>query len=455
MATSVEQKSVHQALVFADRTGEELAPVNELYCPAMLPVGGIPVLEHTLVQLQGAGITEVFLVVPTGDTHIRSYFEDGARWSLQLYYLVASTADTPDRVRARLGRNLAEPFAALRGDVWRKELSAPEENCAPYCTLSNAKTTRFELWNVRSNSINALCWSAASDAPMSGAKTDDDFSELGSLREYHRIATATANVSAGQSGEAGSRGLQVGALSKAHAVSLRDGRTLVGDSCQLEAGVELSGNNAIGNGCVIARGASIKNSVILDHTYIGHGMRLENAIVVKQRVIRVDIGATLDVQDSFFLASSQFDLGQGFFGRMVERFIALALIPLSVLCRFFPQSSDRVLARQHTPKLLWHVVAGRLRLFGRPQSAPIADQLAKEGLPWSVEYQRLETGAFSPAELHYRGSEDANLLSLAEIELAQIRFSRKLAMSLLDMASDTFKLSQHKATSGAHYHHPE
>ena len=54
------------ALIFADRIGQELEPLNERTCVALLPVVGKPVLEHTLEALVAAGVREaVIALLPT------------------------------------------------------------------------------------------------------------------------------------------------------------------------------------------------------------------------------------------------------------------------------------------------------------------------------------------------------------------------------------------------------
>ncbi|WP_394494346.1 sugar phosphate nucleotidyltransferase [Shewanella sp. ENK2] len=52
-----------QAIVFANRTGNELAPLNQQYCPALLPVANKALVEYTLEDLASAGVTDVKLVI--------------------------------------------------------------------------------------------------------------------------------------------------------------------------------------------------------------------------------------------------------------------------------------------------------------------------------------------------------------------------------------------------------
>ncbi|MBU2955905.1 sugar phosphate nucleotidyltransferase [Marinobacter sp. F3R08] len=407
-----------QALVFADRSGDELFPLNEHFSPAMLPVAGHPVLEYTLDRLQSRGIEQVFLIVPANDTQIRHYFETGVRWSLSIQYLSARSDDTPDRVRARLGGSLNAPFAALRGDVWRSPSSSGQDESAPYCGISEGYRNQYELWHNTNNSLEALVWEKTAGQSTESTSSQCGFRGLTSLTEYHQLATASADPGWWPSSAGRSEDLRSGALTRVHPVSLRDGFSCVGDFSMIELGAELSGLNSIGNHCFVARGAALKNAVILDNTFVGAGMRVENAIVVQQRVIRVDLNATLDIRDSFFLAPNRSKAAKNTIYQLLERVLAgLLLIAGFITSRIRQEPRRQSLERVQAHQDLKHALLGKIRLFGRPQSSRISDQLAGENYPWHEQFQNLPIGALSPASLVYPDATDPVLLSLAEIEL--------------------------------------
>ncbi len=407
-----------QALVFADRLGEELVPLNEHYAPAMLPVAGHPVLEYTLDRLQSAGVEEVFLVVPAGDTQIRNYFEGGVRWSLTIHYLSARADDTPDRVRLRLGNALEAPFAALRGDVWRCPSSIKLDDSAPFCGLSERARNQYELWCNTSNSLQALAWQKPTGQASLSESPRGRIYGLVSLVDYHQLATASADpawwpVAHRRAGS----GLYSGALSRVHPASYRNGHSCIGDFSLIELGAELSGLNAVGHHCFVARGAALNNAVVLDNTFVGAGMRVENAIVIQQRIIRVDLNATLDIQDAFFLAPSRTKRTTELLYRSFERLLAVILLGLSLTASLMRGADQNYLTRFEVRRALRQTLAGRLALFGRPQSSRISDQLNHEDCPWLTQFQSISVGALSPAALAYPGAKDPVLLSLAEIEL--------------------------------------
>jgi UTP--glucose-1-phosphate uridylyltransferase len=48
----------------------------------MLPIGRRPVLEHVLLELRAAGISQVLFVVSPAKEMIRNYFGDGSQWGM-------------------------------------------------------------------------------------------------------------------------------------------------------------------------------------------------------------------------------------------------------------------------------------------------------------------------------------------------------------------------------------
>ncbi|MBZ0333426.1 sugar phosphate nucleotidyltransferase [Marinobacter sp. AL4B] len=432
-----------QALVFADRSGTELSPLNEHYCPAMLPVSGRPVLEHTLTHLQQAGVEQIFLVVPNGDISIRNYFENGARWSLDIRYLNARESDSTDRVRVRLGNSLAAPFIAIRGDVWRSELRSVSEAAAPYCKVSDQQGNLFELWHNDQNSLDALDWSPKSNQAHTHRQNIVDFDPLCHLNNYHQLVTSMVLDKASMHSTLAPLALSLGAQTRVHPMSVNDGTTTVGDFSCIEIGAQLSGTNYVGRHCFIARGAALKNTVILDKTYVGAGMSLENAIVVQQRVVRVDLNASLDIKDSFILASNRQPWLKKWSYLTAERVVAFALLlAAGVVNALSLRIYNHSLTSRPSRNALYAAVTGKIRLFGRQPCTEDMSGLTAS-YPWVAQYYKLEPGALSPAKLAYPYTEDPILLTLAEIELSKKDSWKALMINSLRAMRAMVQAEQH------------
>lgn len=98
------------AAIVAGGLGTRMRSVDAQTPKFMLPVGGKPLLEHQLLWLKAAGITEVFLCLGYKAQTVLDYFGDGSKWGMKLEYQIESVA----RGTAGAARDL---LPRLRGDV--------------------------------------------------------------------------------------------------------------------------------------------------------------------------------------------------------------------------------------------------------------------------------------------------------------------------------------------------
>jgi dTDP-glucose pyrophosphorylase len=75
-----------KAILLAAGRGTRLGDLTKDRPKPMVPVNGLPVLEHILLGLKGAGAQEFLLVVGYRAEAIQAYFEDGARWDVAIRY---------------------------------------------------------------------------------------------------------------------------------------------------------------------------------------------------------------------------------------------------------------------------------------------------------------------------------------------------------------------------------
>jgi len=83
----------------------------------MMPLGGRPLLEHTIEYLKSQGVTEVVLCVAYLRSRIKEYFHDGADFGVRLSY---AEADEPLGTAGQLltAKDLLdETFVVMNGDI--------------------------------------------------------------------------------------------------------------------------------------------------------------------------------------------------------------------------------------------------------------------------------------------------------------------------------------------------
>ncbi|MHA1505925.1 MAG: bifunctional sugar-1-phosphate nucleotidylyltransferase/acetyltransferase [Candidatus Asgardarchaeia archaeon] len=107
-----------KAVVLAAGKGKRLRPFTYTRPKPMMPVGGKPILEHTLTSLSKLGIRDVIIVVNYMKEKIIDYFGDGRDFNLRIKYVEQEEAKgTGDAIlRVEEYMNSSE-FLVVYGDV--------------------------------------------------------------------------------------------------------------------------------------------------------------------------------------------------------------------------------------------------------------------------------------------------------------------------------------------------
>ncbi len=86
---------------------------------AMVSISGKPLLEHTLLRLKEAKLTDVVISVGEGGEIIRDYFKDGSKWSVNISYLEQSKSVKGTAQALAQAKELMKDshFLLLYGDV--------------------------------------------------------------------------------------------------------------------------------------------------------------------------------------------------------------------------------------------------------------------------------------------------------------------------------------------------
>ncbi|MDP6460040.1 MAG: sugar phosphate nucleotidyltransferase, partial [Candidatus Hydrothermarchaeota archaeon] len=65
-----------KAVILAAGKGTRLEPLTNTMPKCMLPLAGKPILEHIVLAMRGAGITDIVMVVGYRSEDIMTYFGD-------------------------------------------------------------------------------------------------------------------------------------------------------------------------------------------------------------------------------------------------------------------------------------------------------------------------------------------------------------------------------------------
>lgn len=104
------------AVVLVGGRGTRLAPYTADLPKALVPIGGMPVLEILVRRLHNCGVSRIVLAVGHLSSLIMAYFGDGSRFGVEIEY---SLEDTPLGTAGPLSlvQHLTDPFLVVNGDL--------------------------------------------------------------------------------------------------------------------------------------------------------------------------------------------------------------------------------------------------------------------------------------------------------------------------------------------------
>ncbi len=351
-----------KAVVMAGGEGSRLRPMTINRPKPLAPVGCRPIMEHILHLLKRHGFCQVVTTLHYLSDEVIATFGDGSDLGMGILHSVETvplgTAGSVKMAERLIGK---EAFVIISGDAltsvdltkavqWHKEkgsmatlilkrVTNPLE-FGVVITKEDGRIERFlekPAWSeVFSDTVNtgmyilepevlalmdpdkSYDWSQdifprmlSEGMPLFGYVAEEYWSDIGNLEQYRE---AQNDLLSGESGlpvpgREVSPGIWVG-----ERTVIEDGVTLnkpvcIGADCRIKKGSIIGPNTVIGDGTVVDTEASIKESVVWEGVYIGHGVQAEGSIICRRCIIKrdavlredvvvgdntlVDVGATL------------------------------------------------------------------------------------------------------------------------------------------------------------------
>ena len=322
-----------KAVIMAGGFGTRLRPLTTHIPKPLVPVGNVPIMEHTVRLLKRHGFTDLLVLLYFLPETITGYFGDGSRWGVRMTY-ATPTADlgTAGAVKFAAG-DLGEPVLVISGDVLtdfdlQAAVRSHQERGAEasivltrvdsplaygiVITDESGRIVRFlekPSWGeVFSDTINTGIYILepsvlgaipngrpydfgrelfpallASGRPLYGHVADGYWRDVGDLTEYRAahldLLQGRVGVDLpGTHSQGPEHSVWVGEGARVDFLTKLTGSVIIGPGAQVAPGVRLA-NCVIGPECVIAAGADIEGSVLWDHVDVGPGARVKEAIV--------------------------------------------------------------------------------------------------------------------------------------------------------------------------------
>lgn len=328
-----------KAYVLAAGRGERLLPLTENRPKHMLPIAGRPLLEHLLLAIKKAGITEIVVLVGHKRELINAYFEDGSRLGLNLTYVVQSRITGTASALSE-----AEPFLKddefllvygdlfVSPDVVDRFLGATTDDTWAMATVRVRDPSRFGVIDTEGGVVTRV-----TEKPQSRGKTSDQVNAgiyrlnpavfdvvrwtRRSKRGEHELTDSLQHLIAKGEKiramgllpqewldigrpwdllEANERGLNlierriegvledrvvvegnavIEKVATIRAGTYIEGPVYIGSKSKIGPNSRIRPHTTMGVGCTIGSSCDVKNSILMDHTEIPHLSYVGDSII--------------------------------------------------------------------------------------------------------------------------------------------------------------------------------
>ncbi len=354
-----------KVLLIATGETDKLQPLTEALPSPMVPMGNRPVMAYLVDMLGKQGVKDIVVSLYHLPGQIEAYFGPGRRWGIQFEYILqraawgsagalkwaeSSLEDSTVLVIPAdtiIDLDLAAALAQHRQqkNVITAILSAPAPGDTPRPTgayfIEPAAVRQIPArtpFDIQRDLIPALerqgvpVGQVVSPHYWNGLETLADYQSglrtylLSSQAEAPQQGLATFMQYASLDGNRIAPGIWVGQNNLIHPSARFAPAIKIGDHCRIGRDVELGPDVVIGSNIIIDDDATIRESIILDNTYVGKLVNIENRIVNANRVVDIASGQSVSVTDKFLLDRTyQTDIDSGL-KRFTDLFVTVILV---------------------------------------------------------------------------------------------------------------------------------
>jgi len=320
-----------KAVILAAGEGKRMHPITYTRPKVMVPLAGKPILEHLILEIRQAGITEFIIVVGYFDEAIRNYFGNGERFGISIeYHTQRKQLGTADAIR-ELDKLTQGNFLLVNGDAITqsedmKRIIAGNQTAMGLIEMEdttdmgvvevqNERVVRIheKLKNPPSNLVNAGVYlitpeifpaiSAIQSSPRGEYELTDALQWLADrntpikaemLGSWLNITYPWDMLEANEkllsgiepqnSGTIDENVVLRGPVSVGEGTTIRAGAyivgpVIIGKNCEIGPNCYIRPGTAIGNNCHIGASVEVKNSIVMDGSKVPHHNYVGDSII--------------------------------------------------------------------------------------------------------------------------------------------------------------------------------
>ena len=366
-----------QALILATNEVEKLSPLSQTIPSALIPLANKPLMGYIIEDLSEQGIYDVIVSLYKLGGSIESYFGTGRRWGVNLRYVLQKDPYGNLGAISRARSLIQDDVLFIPGDVlvnldYQAILASHQDSKAELTVVTTstavqngaaAHAAQTGVFVISQNLIHEITSQQLNDLerdllpymtkrgrPVNFYKADSFKEPLRSFKSYNEIQSRLLQHSVGlQSDSIASEdentddpmmtrskirgsflgnGVWVGKNNMIDPSVRFSPPVVIGDNCQIGKDVELGPNVVIGSNVIVDDEATIRNSTIIDYTYIGHLVNVENRFVHQNMIIDNETSTHVQITDPFIIAEAAPRVLNRSLRRVVDTTIAILLLLL-------------------------------------------------------------------------------------------------------------------------------
>ena len=332
-----------RTVLFATATAPQDVPVGDDFPAALLPLGCKTFIERALEQLSNAGVKQIDLVVSSRPEEVRRLLGNGDRWGVQLRWHLVKESGTPYGILASLGLEQAQRVLLGHADRWIADDALA------------ALLQRDQVLTLANEGVQWAGWGCATQRMLGAISPFSNEAALGSVMcnmaaellvlesdQFIVVHNAVQLLEAQRIALAGEFMEQVpatwlrapwGAYSPdavVQAGALIEGPVLIGPGCMVASGARIGPLTLLTRDSLISNDSTVRNSVVLPHTYVGEGLELDETIVNARSVqhLRLGVRTVLPTSEGLLLDLKPGQrAGTSWSARFIAAIACVALFP--------------------------------------------------------------------------------------------------------------------------------
>ncbi len=324
-----------EALLWAEKLGETPWP--------LLPVANRPLLDYWLETCAELGISRVQVILGEGAEQVEEFAGTGDRWGLEIQYSFARASEQPlDYLRATSDR-WTDGLFFIGGAFFLRRRQAYKSaglKTMEACLHGNSDQPHFLYGKNGSEVKTLLDGNPGSKRGLEQAHIHpyviDDIPAYFDLNMKMVAGEFSRYLTAGFSNTKGSSvGYNVMTPPSAHLRS----PLIIGNDCRFGIMSTIGPKAVVADHVIVDSRTTLTNCLILQDTYIGRNLEIENKIVSGNRLISAIDGTAIKIDDSWLVARNRPDMRTEDLVRYIILWflaLALALVQVVPFCILYP-----------------------------------------------------------------------------------------------------------------------